>query len=168
MLSKRLMPLCLLAFAAFSTVDVQTQHMVPFKGSWTGQTISADLSTFPVVGVVSAGGGRITHLGRNTMVSPHTSNVFTGETIGEQIFTAANGDTLTAHCEGFPVSAPDGSTVAGSLNCVFTSGTGRFAGATGGYEFAFASTLIPEALPDVRYATVAAINGMISSVGSSQ
>ncbi len=104
------------------------------------------------------------------MVSPHTSNVFTGETIGEQIFTAANGDTLTAHCAGFgtPVAGGDGSVVKGTLSCAFTSGTGRFAGATGGYEFAFVATLIPEALPAIRFATVASLNGSISSVGSSK
>jgi hypothetical protein len=97
------------------------------------------------------------------MVSPHTSNVFTGETIGDQIFTAANGDTLTAHCEGFPVPQPDG-TVVGSLDCTFTSGTGRFAGATGGYEFALVASPRTDGGPG--FATVAAINGSISSVGS--
>jgi hypothetical protein len=51
----------------------------------------------PLVGVVADGGGQFTHLGRSTMVSPHTTNVMTGETLGDQVFTAANGDTLTAY-----------------------------------------------------------------------
>lgn len=165
MLAKRLIPVCLLAVAAFSTADVQTEHLVPFTGTWTGVTVAADLTNFPVVGVLSEGDGQISHLGRNTMISPHTSNVFTGETIGEQIFTAANGDTLTAHCEGFPVSQPDG-TVVGTLDCTFTSGTGRFAGATGGYEFFFVASPRTDGGPG--FATFADINGSISSVGSSK
>ncbi len=164
MLLTRLIPACLLA-VAFSTPLVHAQHLVPFKGSWVGVTVSADLTNFPVVAVVSEGGGQAAHLGAYTMVSPHTSHVFTGETIGDQIFTAANGDTLTAHCEGFPVPQSDG-TVAGTLTCHFTSGTGRFAGASGSYAFFLVAS--PRTDGGEGYATVASINGSISSVGSSR
>jgi hypothetical protein len=162
---RRRIAACLLTVCSFSITAVHAEHMVPFKGTWTGVTISADPTDFPVVAVVSAGGGRITHLGRNTMISPHTTNVITGETIGEQIFTAANGDTLTAHCEGSPAFQPDG-TVVGSLECTFTSGTGRFAGATGGYEFFLVASPRTDGGPG--FETVADINGSISSVGSSK
>ena len=166
MLFRHLIPLLLLAVGAFSAVPVRAEVLVPFKGAWTGVTVAADFSNFPVVGVLSEGGGTLAHLGRYRMVSPHTSNVFTGETIGEQIFTAANGDTLTAHCEGFPVPEPDGSSVVGTLECTFTSGTGRFAGATGGYEFSFVAVLRTDGGPG--YATVADMDGSISSVGSNK
>jgi len=106
--------------------------MGPFKGHWSSVTVSADLSTFPVVGVLPEGEGWATRLGRYTMSPPHAGDVFTGETIGEQIFTAANGDTLIAHRGDVPLPQPDG-TVVGSLDCTFTSGTGRFEGAGGGY-----------------------------------
>ncbi len=165
MLTKRVIPACLLAACAMSIPAVQARDAVPFKGNWTGVTDSADLSNFPVVAVVSSGSGQVTQLGRSTMVSPHTSHVFTGETIGEQIFTAANGDTLTAHCEGFPQPQPD-NTVVGSLDCTFTSGTGRFSGATGGYEIFLVASPRTDGGPG--YATVAEINGSISSVGSSK
>lgn len=163
MLPKRLIFPCVLAACALTSAAVQAQHMVPFKGNWTGVTVSADLTNFPVVSVVSEGGGQVTRLGRSTMASPHTSHVFTGETIGEQIFTAANGDTLTAHCEGFPMPQPD-NTIVGSLACTFTSGTGRFAGATGDYEFFLVAS--PRTDGGQGYATVADIDGRISSVGS--
>ncbi len=91
MLTKRLI-LCLFALTPIAAITVHAQHMVPFKGHWTGVTVAADLSTFPIVGVLSEGSGPVTHLGKSFMSSPHTSNVETGETIGEQIFTAANGD----------------------------------------------------------------------------
>ena len=149
-----------LAVAAISPAGLHAQRMVPFKGHWDGVTVSADLSTFPVVAVLSEGEGRATHLGRYTMASPHTSNVFTGETIGEQIFIAANGDAVTAHCEGFPLPQPDG-TVAGSLDCTFTSGTGRFAGVTGGYDFFLVATPKPGVFPPI-FETAATITGSIS------
>lgn len=92
------------------------------------------------------------------MTSPHTSDVITGETIGDQIFTAANGDQLTAFCEGFPSFEPDG-TVVGSLDCTITGGTGRFAGATGSYEFFLVASPLPGS---PGFATEATITGEIS------
>lgn len=140
------------------TSPMSGANSVPFKGSWNGVTVAADLSTFPVVGVVSDGTGQLTHLGRYFMTSPHTSNVFTGETLGEQIFTAANGDTLTASCAGFPQPQPTGEVV-GSLDCQITSGTGRFEGATGSYVFFLVASPNPDGL---GYVTEASIDGEIS------
>ena len=153
---------CLLSICVLSAAAIQAGQMVPFKGTWTGVTIAADDGNFPIIAVISEGDGQITQLGQNTMISPHTSHVFTGETIGEQIFTAANGDTLEAHCEGFGDPMPDG-TVVGSLDCTFTSGTGRFADATGSYEFFFVAS--PRTDGGLGFETVADINGSISSVG---
>lgn len=160
---KRVSRVCLLVVAGFSTAHLNADTQVPFKGTWSGLTLSADASTFPVVQIMAGGEGQATRLGRFTMVSPHTTNVFTGETIGDQIFTAANGDTLTAFCEGFPQFQPDG-TVAGTLDCTFTDGTGRFTGVTGGYEFFLVATPRTDGGPG--FATVATINGSMSSVGS--
>jgi hypothetical protein len=155
------MLLSALVAVSLGSIAVQAQQpLVPFKARWTGVTVAADLTTFPVVGVLSVGEGNATHLGQYTMESPHTSNVFTGETIGEQIFTAANGDTLTAHCEGFPVPQPSG-TVEGSLDCSITSGTGRFVNAVGGYEFYLVAVPKPDVFPPI-YETEAKITGQIS------
>jgi hypothetical protein len=152
--------LATIAVAVISPAGLHAQQTVPFKGHWSGVTVSADLSTFPVVAVVSEGEGEATHLGRFTMATPHTSHVFTGETIGEQIFTAANGDTLTAHCVGFPLPQPDG-TVVGNLECTITSGTGRFADATGGYDFFMVATAQPGVFPPI-FETEATITGWIT------
>ena len=162
---KRVIVACLLAVCPVSIASLPADTQVPFKGTWTGVTVSADLTNFPVVAVVSEGGGQLPLLGRYTMVSPHTSHVFTGETLGDQIFTAANGDTLTAYCEGFPLPQPDG-TVVGALDCTITGGTGRFAGATGEYEFFLVAS--PRTDGGIGYATVATIDGTISSVGSNK
>ena len=151
--------LALLVFSTMVTAPIAGANSVPFKGSWTGVTVSADPTNFPVVAVVSDGTGQLTHLGRYFMTSPHTSHVFTGETIGDQIFTAANGDTLTAYCEGFPQPQPSGQVV-GSLDCEITGGTGRFEGATGEYVFFLVAS--PRTDGGLGYATEATITGQIS------
>lgn len=147
---------------ALSASPGLAQQTVPFQGTWVGITTAADLSNFPLVGVVAAGGGTFSHLGRSTMVSPHTTNVFTGETLGDQVFTAANGDELTAYCSGFPLPGEDG-TVTGTLDCLITSGTGRFEGAAGTYTFSLVAT--PRE-GEIGYATTAEVEGAITTVGS--
>ena len=137
-------------------------QFVPFKATWSGVTVAADLSNFPVVAVVATGDGQGTELGHFTMVSPHVNNVFTFELEGDQNFLAANGDTLTAHFAGHLTPNPDGS-LSGTLPCVITGGSGRFAGATGSYDFAI--TAVPLA-DGSGFASTATIDGVISSVGS--
>ena len=151
----------ILSFAVLSLITmapISGANSVPFKGSWTGVTVSADPTNFPVVAVVSDGEGQLTHLGRYFMTSPHTSNVFTGETIGDQIFTAANGDQLTAFCEGSALPDASGHVI-GSLDCEITGGTGRFEGATGSYVFVLDAAPLPDR---PGFATEARISGTIS------
>ena len=152
----------LFALALLIAVTSSAQQTVPLKGHWSGLTLSADVSNFPVISIVSGGGGKLSHFGNFTMVSPHTTNVITGETLGEQILTAANGDTLVAYCAGFPLPQVDG-TVVGTLDCTITGGTGRFAGATGSYDFSLVAT--PRTDDGPGYATEAEIKGSISTVG---
>ena len=154
--SRLVLILALLSIVAATPTSAANER--PFKGSWSGETISAELTNPPVVSIVAEGEGQLTHLGRYFMTSPHTTDVSTGLTIGEQIFTAANGDTLTAFCEGSPQFQQNG-TVVGGLDCDITGGTGRFSGATGSYEF----FLVASPLPDrPGFATEATITGTIS------
>ena len=167
---KRLL-FCTVLLVSASGFRTNAADFVPFKASWTGVTISADPTGFPVVAVVSAGEGHGTQLGHFTMVTPHDSNVFTYELEGDHLFTAANGDTLTAHFVGqlTPTFGPGGPAgppvlVSGVVPCTITGGTGRFQGATGSYDFAI--TAIPLA-DGSGFASTATMNGVISSVGSS-
>lgn len=150
--------LSLFVLSLVLTAPLGGAKSVPFKGTWTGVTVSADLTNFPVVAVVSDGTGQLTHLGRYFMTSPHTSHVFTGETIGDQIFTAANGDMLTAFCEGFPQPQANGHVV-GTLDCEITGGTGRFEGAEGSYVFFLDAAPLADGS---GFATEATIDGEIS------
>ena len=150
--------LTVLVISIAATAPISGANSVPFKGSWSGVTVSADLATFPVVQIVADGDGQLTHLGRYFMTSPHTTDVTTGETIGDQIFTAANGDTLTAFCAGFALPDATG-IVTGGLDCNITGGTGRFEDATGTYVFFI------HASPDPNgpgFVTEATIDGEIS------
>jgi hypothetical protein len=140
---------------------------VPFKATWSGTTTAVDGSGFPIVVVVAEGEGQGTHLGRFTMVSPHANNVFTFELWGDQNFTAANGDTVSATFSGQLTPTIVGGNlvaVSGTIPCVITGGTGRFAGARGSYNF----TIYAVPLPDrPGFASTATIDGEISTVGSS-
>jgi hypothetical protein len=151
--------LSVLALITVMTVPIGANRYRPFIGSWSGVTISADPTNFPVVAVVSEGTGWLTPLGHYSMISPHTSHVETGETIGAQIFTAANGDKVTAHCEGFPEMQTNGSVV-GPLDCDITGGTGRYRGARGSYVFFLVAK--PRTDGGIGYETDALIIGKIS------
>ncbi|HUQ87885.1 MAG TPA: hypothetical protein VM096_10025 [Vicinamibacterales bacterium] len=148
----------LLVISILVTVPMGAKS-VPLKGSWTGVTVSADLTTLPIVSIVAEGSGQLTHLGRYFMVSPHTTDVSNGRTVGDQIFTAANGDVLTAFCDGSPMMQPDGDVI-GSLNCEITGGTGRFQDASGEYVFFLHASPRTDGGPG--YATQATISGRIS------
>lgn len=150
----------LVALAALAAVrPAPAGDQVPFKGSWSGQTVSAmPLPDDPfVVAVVSTGTGQATHLGRFTMTSPHLSYLLTGFAEGEQLFTAANGDRLTASFSGYFTPTPDGF-LAADLEATVTGGTGRFAGAAGSYTFSIV-------FDPATFRSAATIDGTISRPG---
>jgi hypothetical protein len=108
---------------------------VPFKGAWAGKTVSAEPTDDPgVLFITTAGKGHATHLGKFSMVSPHYAELATGNVVGKQIFTAANGDTLFANIVGQFTPTPDGLLTA-QIQGTITGGTGRFENARGHYIF---------------------------------
>ncbi len=108
---------------------------VPFKAVYAGQAVSAVPTSEPgVLLVTTMGGGHSTLLGKYSMVAPHLTNLVTLAVEGEQHFTAANGDTLSAAFTG-QFQVIDGGFLAASIACTITGGTGRLAGASGQYVF---------------------------------
>lgn len=107
---------------------------VPFKGNWSGSTVSAVPQSETVVLVVSSGSGNLAHLGNFEMTSPHLTYLDTLRIEGTQIFTAANGDEIYATIEGQLSPNPNG-TLSGAIAGVITGGTGRFSDASGTYTF---------------------------------
>jgi hypothetical protein len=108
---------------------VSAGDQVPFRGTLAG-TVSVTPLTPPMASVEIDGAGRSTQLGRFTLEVPHLVNQATRIATGTYVFTAANGDTLTAAFSGqATLVAPGVLTV--SETATITGGTGRFDGATG-------------------------------------
>jgi hypothetical protein len=105
---------------------------VPFKGSLEGVATITPLAP-PFVSVLVEATGEATHLGKFALEIPHIVNRANSTAIGSYEFAAANGDAVFADFIGqaTPTSTP------GVLSIVetatITGGTGRFAGATGGF-----------------------------------
>jgi hypothetical protein len=133
---------------------------VPFRGTWTGDTVSATPVAPNVVLVVSTGSGNATQLGRFQMSSPHLTFLDTLAVDGHQFFTAANGDTVAATLSGQFVPTPQGN-LEGTLTGVITGGTGRFKNATGSYAFHILAQ--PAAF---GFHSTATFSGTISTPGS--
>jgi hypothetical protein len=131
---------------------------VPFSGRLDGVVTRTPID--PVFdSVLVDATGNATQLGQFTLAVPHVVNHTNGTAIGSYEFTAANGDTLFAVFTGqaTPTATP------GVLYIVETAiimgGTGRFAGATGGF--------VCERLFDrIAGTTTGSFDGAISSPGA--
>lgn len=146
-------------FLVLAVSSLQAGELVPFRGTWEGSTVSATFPAPGVVFVVSDGEGEATRLGRYFMTSPHFTYLATGTVEGEQNFTAANGDVLNATFSGQLLPRADGC-LEGTLPSTITGGTGRFADATGSYDFHIVACPGP-----TGYDSVAVFEGAISSNG---
>ena len=118
-----------LAFGLAGPVAAGDQ--VPFKGSLAGTVTVTPLDP-PFASVLIEGAGNATQLGRFTLQIPHLVNqaIRVGE--GSYVFTAADGDTLTADFTGQATVLAPG-VIATAETGIITGGTGRFAGATGSF-----------------------------------
>jgi hypothetical protein len=105
---------------------------VPFKGS-VEAVESYDIQ-FPTLFVDTTGTGVATHLGLFTVTWEFTVNLLNGAGIGSAHFIAANGDSVFTESlgQGDPTETPDISQVVETHT--ITGGTGRFAGAAGGFD----------------------------------
>ena len=124
--------LAVLALAGPAAAERQ-EKLVPFRGQLEGVATVAPLAP-PFVAVNIEGGGNATQLGRFEVSIPHVTNRSNGTAVGTYVFTAANGDTLTADftSQVTPTDVPG--VVSVEVTATFTGGTGRFAGATGSFD----------------------------------
>jgi hypothetical protein len=131
---------------------------VPFKGRLRGVVTVTPLDP-PFVFVLVEATGNATQLGRFTLAIPHVVNRANATGIGFYQFTAANGDTLSAHFTGQATPSPIPGVLYIVETATITGGTGRFAGATGSF--------ISERLFDpVAGTTIGSFEGTISSRGA--
>lgn len=120
--------LILLTFAG----PVAAGEQVPFRGSLEGVITNTPLDP-PMLFVDIAGSGNASLLGQFTVEIPHLVDRSNSTAVGTFLFTAANGDTLTADFtgQGSPTSTPGVASIVETAT--ITGGTGRFAGATGSF-----------------------------------
>jgi hypothetical protein len=104
---------------------------VTFKGRLAGTVTVTPLDP-PIASVLIEATGTATQLGSFTLEIPHLVNqaIRVGE--GTYLFTAANGDTLTADFTGQATLVAPG-VLTTHETAVITGGTGRFAGAWGSF-----------------------------------
>jgi hypothetical protein len=134
--------------------------LVPFRGNLEGLVTRSGAP--PIVTVNISATGNATQLGQLAVSIPHSVNVVTRTATGEYLFVAANGDTLTATFIGASMPTPaDPTVLAIEEHATITGGTGRFAGATGGFT--------TERLYDtIAGTTVGSFEGTISTPGASK
>lgn len=104
---------------------------LPFSGRLAG-TVTVSPIDPPIASVLIEATGTATLLGRYTLEVPHVVNQATRIGTGAYVFTAANGDTLSADFTGqATLVAPGILTTLETATII--GGTGRFAGATGSF-----------------------------------
>jgi hypothetical protein len=111
---------------------------VPFKGSADEQAVSAVPVDADHVFVTTVGSGQATHLGNFTFVSPHLSGLSDFSIDGTQEITTASGDLLETRLLGalHPEADATGHVfLVGTIKGTITGGTGRFANASGSFDF---------------------------------
>jgi hypothetical protein len=108
---------------------VAAGDQVTFKGRLEGTVTVTPLDP-PLASVLIEATGNASQLGSFTLEIPHLVNQALRTGIGTYVFTAANGDTLTADFAGQATLVSPG-VLATHETAVITGGSGRFAGATG-------------------------------------
>ena len=124
--------LAVLALAGPAAAGGQ-EKQVPFRGEFEGAA-TVTPRTPPFVFVNIEGAGQATHLGNFDVSIPHVTNRSNGTAEGTYLFTAANGDTLTADFTSQVTPSGVPGVVNVEVTATITGGTGRFAGATGSFD----------------------------------
>ena len=121
----------LAVFALLGLASAAAAEEVPFKGEI--QAVESTDLQFPELFVDASGSGNATHLGCFTLAYEVEVDLLAHTTFGSSVFTAANGDNVFTDIigSGTPTENPDVHVVV-EVHTI-TGGTGRFAGATGGF-----------------------------------
>jgi hypothetical protein len=137
-------------------------EQVPFRGNFTGvATITPISPTLRSVDVDAS--GNATQLGSFTLAIPHIVDISTTPqtSYGTYEFVAANGDQLFATFTGEVGPSGTPGVLVAKETATITGGTGRFAGATGGFTITrFVDTT------SVPRTTFGSFEGTISSPGA--
>ncbi len=112
-------------FASHGATSIE----LPFHG--TVQQVETQTINFPFMSVEGSGMGKASLLGRFTETFEHEVNLLTTEGIGSATFTGANADSISTEITA--TAGPVGTLWRVTEHHTVIGGTGRFAGATGGF-----------------------------------
>jgi hypothetical protein len=110
---------------------VAADDQLPFRGRLEGTVTVTPLDP-PMASVLIEASGNASLLGHFTLEVPHLVNQALRLGTGSYVFTAANGDTLTAEFTGLATVVAPG-VLTTSETATITGGTGRFADASGSF-----------------------------------
>lgn len=127
----RLSVVTAVALVLTAAAPVSARDEVMFTGRLEGRVTVTPLEP-PMASVLIEATGNATQLGRFSLEIPHLVNQALRTGSGSYVFTAANGDTLTADFAGQATVLAPG-VIATHEAATITGGTGRFAGATGSF-----------------------------------
>src|SRR5688572_27500039 len=119
-----------LAMALSLAGPAAASEPVPFKGTLEGVATVTFLNPTSVSVHIDAS-GYAAHLGRYPVEVPHLVNPQTRIANGSYVFTAANGDTLTAPFTGQATLTATPGVLTIAETATIPGGTGRFSDATG-------------------------------------
>ena len=120
------------AVLALSSLVATAAVEVPFRGTLSGVVTHTTIDPQTDAVLVEAT-GNATQLGQFAVSVPHLVNTSTRTAAGTYVFTAANGDTLTAQFTGQASPTATPGVISIVETATITGGTGRFAGATGSF-----------------------------------
>jgi hypothetical protein len=121
------------ALTVSGPAETSAHVAVPFKGRLDG-VFSLTFPSPGILAVTGKGGGNATQLGQFTFDYNELVDLSTSTGVGTYVFTAANGDMLTADWTGTGFPTADPNVISIVENATITGGTGRFASASGSFR----------------------------------
>jgi hypothetical protein len=115
------------------TRSALAEDAVSFKGKETFVSSTPVSFSFPLAENLTVSKGRLTHFGHYTLTGVTVINVLLASATATSTMTFANGDMLFLTMTGYALTPFSLKETVGSYTV--TGGTGRFEGATGGWDF---------------------------------
>jgi hypothetical protein len=116
------------------TPPASARDQVPFRGVVSGSVASVIPLDECNQRIEAVNGGNATHLGRFTGTAEFVLDVCNLTYVGSYVFTAANGDSISGPFVGSLTPTDVPGVFDNTESAFVTSGTGRFAGATGTFN----------------------------------
>lgn len=157
--SKIYLPMAALILTAALAAPAAAQRQVPFKGAMQGNDVDSPGPSPDTVVVTTTGTGVATHLGQFSFTQQVTVNLAASTSAGSAHWVAANGDSIDTTLTGSGELTATPGVLSITEVHIITGGTGRFAGAQGGFT-------VERLASAVTFLTSGSFHGTITSPGA--